>query len=78
MRNESLQNQEAYVQRVEEKGNELISHRKLGETGRRELAMLVGALPHMKREKKASGLIKDAYIAKSKSNYELPPMIIWN
>ena len=30
----------------------MINHRKLGETGRRELAMLINALPHSKREKK--------------------------
>jgi len=37
MRDESLTEQEAYVQRVQEKGNYLINHRKLGETGQREL-----------------------------------------
>ena len=70
--------QEAYVQRVETKGNSLIEHRKLGETGRRELNLLVAALPHSKREKKASPLIKDIYLAKAKYNYEMPPMILWN
>jgi len=40
--------------------------------------MLVAALPHSKREKKASPLIKDIYMAKAKYNYETPPMILWN
>lgn len=38
----------------------------------------MAALPHSKREKKASPLIKDIYLSKAKYNYELPPMILWN
>ena len=56
----------------------MINLRKLGDTGERELNMLIGALPHVKREKKASPLVKDVYMAKSRYNYELPPMVIWN
>ena len=56
----------------------MIEHRKLGEVGQRELAQLINALPHSKREKKQSPLIKDVYLAKCKYNYELPPMILWN
>ena len=63
---------------MEKKGNYLIEHRKLGEVGQRELAQLINALPHSKREKKQSPLIKDVYLAKCKYNYELPPMILWN
>lgn len=64
--------------KVEQKGNYLIDHRKLGDVGARELAQLINALPHSKREKKQSPLIKDVYLAKCKYNYELPPMILWN
>jgi len=78
MRQRSLDKQAHYVQRVEAKGNYLIEHRKLGETGKKELAQLIASLPHSKREKKASPLIKDIYLAKAKYNYELPPMILWN
>ncbi len=78
MRQESLDEQEAYVQKMKTKGNSLIEHRKLGDVGKNELAQLVAALPHSKREKKASPLIKDIYMAKAKYNYELPPMILWN
>ena len=77
-RKESLDEQLAYVHKVEQKGNYLIEHRKLGETGQRELAQLINALPHTKREKKQSPLIKDSYLATCKYNYELPPMILWN
>ena len=56
MREESLAKQEAYVRRVEEKGNYLIDHRKLGEIGAKELRQLIASLPHSKREKKASPL----------------------
>ena len=66
------------MHRVQQEGEYLIEHRKLGETGQRELTMLINALPHSKREKKASPLIKDIYLAKAKYNYELPPMILWN
>jgi hypothetical protein len=46
MREESLAKQEAYVRRVEEKGNYLIEHRKLGDTGVKELKQLIASLPH--------------------------------
>lgn len=78
IREEALADQEAYVQKVETKGKYLIEHRKLGDTGRRELDQLIAALPHSKRERKASPLIKDVYLAKAKYNYELPTMILWN
>lgn len=63
---------------MQEKGAYLIQHRRLGETGERELAQLVSAQQHTRREKKATPLIKDIYLNKAKYNYELPPMIIWN
>ena len=78
MREEALAEQEAYVRQVQEKGESLIEHRKLGEVGKQELATLISALPHTKREKKASPLIRDVYLAKAKYNYEQPPMILWN
>lgn len=56
----------------------MIELRRLGDTGEKELNMLISAIPHVKREKKASSLIKDVYMAKAKYNYELPPMVIWN
>ena len=37
MRKESLDTQEAYVMKVQAKGDYLIEHRKLGDTGSREL-----------------------------------------
>ena len=58
-RQESLSKQKAYGDRVEVKANELIEHRKLGERGLKELATLMNALPHVKKEKKIGQLIKD-------------------
>ena len=56
----------------------MIEHRKLGEVGQHELTTLINALPHTKREKKASPMIRDVYLAKAKFNYDQPPMILWN
>ena len=38
----------------------------------------MAALPHSRRIKKASPLVKDIYLSKAKYNYEMPPMILWN
>lgn len=38
IRKESLDKQARYVQKVEQKGNYLIEHRKLGDVGKKELA----------------------------------------
>ena len=62
---------------MENKANDLIEYRKMGDRGQVELAQLMNTLPHIKAEKKSKTL-KDQYLSTSKYTYELPPMIIWN
>ena len=73
----SLQRQKAWADRMEEKANELIDFRKMGDRGLSELAQLMNSLPQIKAEKKQKTL-KDQYFATNKYTYDLPPMIIWN
>ena len=62
---------------MEEKANQLIDHRKMGDRGLSELALLMNSLPCIKAEKKQKTL-RDQYFATNKYTYDLPPMIIWN
>ena len=63
---------------MEEKANELIEFKKLGDKGYKELAAIINSMSHIKKEKKVGTLIKDQYLSTAKYNYELPPMLIWN
>ena len=52
----SLQRQKAWADRMEEKANELIDYRKMGDRGLSELAQLMNSLPQIKAEKKQKTL----------------------
>lgn len=49
----------------------------MGDRGYKEMSQLMNALPHIKEERRNRGA-RDEYLNKAKSNYDLPPMILWN
>jgi hypothetical protein len=49
----------------------------MGDRGYKEMAMLMNAQQHAKTERRVRG-VREEFMQKAKSNYDLPPMILWN
>lgn len=77
LKKQSIESQKAWLKRIEAKGLYLVDHRKLGETGYKELQHIKSSMQFLKQERKVKSL-KDEYIQTSNFNHEVPPMICWN
>ncbi len=76
-RQESVEKQKAFAKTCEEKAGKLITDRKMGVTGLKELSLIQEAFPHIKAEKRNPG-IREQTMNTAKYTYELPPMVLWN
>jgi hypothetical protein len=49
----------------------------MGDRGYKEMAMIMNSQQYAKQERRQRG-VRDEFIQKGKSNYDLPPMVLWN
>jgi uncharacterized protein YxjI len=67
-----------YLADVDEKGNQLIRYRKLPSECQKELARIKETIHIDKWDKRANLNVKEKLISTSRSNYEIPCMLVWN
>ena len=77
MRNTSLEAQRQHISDIEDKGNELIELKKLGEEGTKEVNQIILS-KNIKKMEKRNKNARDKLMSTSKYNYEFPPMVFWN
>lgn len=66
-----------HSERVKTKATDLIDRKKMGDRGYKEMAQLINTQAFTKYERRQRG-IRDEFMQKGKSNYDLPPTILWN
>lgn len=49
----------------------------MGDRGYKEMAMIMNAQQFAKQERRQRG-VRDEFMHKGKSTYDLPPMVLWN
>jgi hypothetical protein len=55
----------------------LIDLRKMGDRGYKEMEAIANAQNFVKQEQKVKNM-RDSYLVSSRTNYDLPPLMIWN
>jgi hypothetical protein len=63
--------------RIDEKATKLIDFRNLADRGAKELEAISNAQNFVKQERRVKNL-RDTYLVSSRTNYDLPPLMIWN
>ena len=76
-RNSHISKLKLHSERVKTKATDLIDRKKMGERGFKEMAQLISTQQFTKFERRQRG-VRDEFMQKGKSTYDLPPTILWN